>query len=168
MERLSLNTLTMAVILALVGCNGDDGKTGAAGAQGQTGEMGKGSAGQLTRIATVPLGAEVTGIFLSDEGDLFFNVQHPSDSNTAKDPLNGIAVNTGTVGVLSGVNVNALPETLAGLPVPSDEYEQQTVQSAYGQYQILGQTGSTYAGKLAKGLGHIYNCLLYTSDAADE
>lgn len=68
-----------------------------------------------------------------------------------------MAVNTGTVGVLAGVNFNKLPATLAELPVPSSEYEQQTVQSAYGQYQILGQTGSTYDGKLAKGLGHIYN-----------
>lgn len=43
---------------------------GAAGADGQLGQ----SVPVLTRIATSPRGAEVTGALLSDEGDLFFNV----------------------------------------------------------------------------------------------
>lgn len=40
---------------------------------------------------------------ISDEGDLFFNVQHPSDAN-------GDVYNRGTVGVLLGVNFNNWPE----------------------------------------------------------
>ena len=34
---------------------------------------------ELTRIATVPVGGEITGLFL-EGSDLFFNVQHPDDT----------------------------------------------------------------------------------------
>ena len=74
------------------GADGSDGVDGIAGADGAAGENGTdGQSGQstatvgLTRLATVPTGAEVTGAFLSDEGDLFFNVQHPSDANSETD-----------------------------------------------------------------------------------
>lgn len=163
---IKMSLLTSAIVLALTACNGDDGVDGVQGAAGVNGTNGingtdgvSGDAGKLVRLATVPTGAEVTGIYLTDNGDLFFNVQHPADDNTEVDSLNGKPVNTGTVGVLSGVNINQLPRTstLVDSPVPSSEKERQTVISAYGQYQILGQTGDTYSGKLAKGLGHIYN-----------
>lgn len=157
------------------GAQGVQGDTGAQGVQGETGAQGDkgldGTAGKLTRLATVPTGAEVTGIFLTKEGDLFFNAQHPSDSNAVKDDLNDKTYHTGTVGVLAGVNFNKLPKTLIDSPVPSSEEERQTVMSAYGQYQILGQTGDTYAGKLPSGLGHIYshqdNELILENDMPD-
>ncbi|NTS76463.1 DUF839 domain-containing protein [Catenovulum sp. SM1970] len=174
-KKLKLSVLATAITLALTACDGDDGATGAVGPQGAQGPQGEPAtvsdtvkavkedpsvnnpnAGKLTRLATVPTGAEVTGIFLTDEGDLFFNAQHPSDANVETDSLNNVAYNTGTVGVLAGVNFNDLPETLIESPVPSSEMERQTVISAYGQYQVLGQTGDTYDGMLAKGLGHIY------------
>ena len=146
-----------------VGETGSQGETGAQGETGSQGEAGEngldGTAGKLTRLATVPTGAEVTGIFLTKEGDLFFNAQHPSDSNAVKDDLNDKTYHTGTVGVLAGVNFNKLPKTLIDSPVPSSEEERQTVMSAYGQYQILGQTGDTYAGKLSSGLGHILSLI---------
>jgi len=99
---------------SLDGDDGVDGATGAEGPQGAPGEQGPqgesgDSVGKLTRIATVPLGAEVTGIFLTDEGDLFFNVQHPSGTNTATNSINSMPINTGTVGVLAGVNFNTNP-----------------------------------------------------------
>lgn len=145
----------------LQGPQGETGNTGEAGADGQQGEQGnqgeKGiGAGVLTRIATVPSGAEVTGIFLTEDGDLFFNAQHPASSNVETDG-NALAYNTGTVGVLEGINFNELPNHLVGLPVPSSDYERQTIQSAYGQYKVLGQTASDLGGKLPKGLGTIYN-----------
>ncbi|MFY8299834.1 alkaline phosphatase PhoX [Pseudoalteromonas sp. SS15] len=197
---LKLSALTLSVLVALSGCiDGDDGAQGAQGPQGETGQQGvqgevgetgsqgetgetgaqgeagenglDGTAGKLTRLATVPTGAEVTGIFLTKEGDLFFNAQHPSDSNVEKDDLNDKTYHTGTVGVLAGVNFNKLPKTLVDSPVPSSEKERQTVMSAYGQYQILGQTGDTYAGKLPSGLGHIYshqdNQLILENDMPD-
>ncbi|TKB51872.1 alkaline phosphatase PhoX [Ferrimonas aestuarii] len=158
--KLSLMAMTLAAVLS--GC-ADDGSDGAAGTPGQNGQNGQdgsngenGQVGKLTRIATVPLGAEVTGIFLNEEGDLFFNLQHPSSANTETDH-NDTAYNRGTVGVLTGVNFNQLPMDLVDSPVPASEKEQQTVMAAYGQYQIIGQNGDTLDGKLPKGLGVIHS-----------
>jgi secreted PhoX family phosphatase len=180
MELLHKNALYKAILLTmttsmLVACgadsdgnNGSDGVAGAPGGLGATGDLGEqGLAGlnennastsgnRLTRLATVPAGAEVTGIFLTEEGDLFFNAQHPADSNVETDG-NGVAYDTGTVGVIEGINFNNLPQTLISLPVPSSEYEKQTVQTAYGQYKVLGQSASTLGGMLENGLGTIYN-----------
>lgn len=165
-NTLKYTALALAISLGLTGCvlEGDDGEQGPAGAQGPIGEQGPTgdqgtsgkSEGKLTRIATVPDGAEVTGIFLTDEGDLFFNVQHPSGTNATTTDLNPMPINTGTVGVLSGVNFNNLPDTLIDSPVPTSQEEREMVMSAYGEYQVLGQTGDTFDGKLAAGLGHIY------------
>ncbi|MFT4777362.1 MAG: secreted PhoX family phosphatase, partial [Oleispira sp.] len=180
MELLHKNALYKAILLTmttsmLVACgadsdgnNGSDGVAGAPGGLGATGDLGEqGLTGlngndasttgnRLTRLATVPAGAEVTGIFLTEEGDLFFNAQHPADSNVETDG-NGVAYDTGTVGVIEGINFNNLPQTLISLPVPTSEYERQTVQTAYGQYKVLGQSASTLGGMLENGLGTIYN-----------
>lgn len=171
MKLLQTQALSKAIVLAMTasllaacGSESDDGENGVAGSSGAPGEIGpqgeqgeKGTgAGILTRIATVPAGAEVTGIFLTEEGDLFFNAQHPASSNIETD-ANALAYNTGTVGVLEGINFNELPNHLVSLPVPSSDYERQTIQSAYGQYKVLGQTASDLGGKLPKGLGTIYN-----------
>ncbi|MBQ4838081.1 MULTISPECIES: alkaline phosphatase PhoX [Pseudoalteromonas] len=133
------------------GVDGIDGVNGADGINGGTG---------LVRIATVPRGSEVTGIFLTEQGDLFFNAQHPSDENTAVDSFNNRPFNTGTVGVLTGVNFNKLPRNLVDAPLHATEFEEQTVVTAIGQYQILGQSGDTFndlgTNSLAGGLGVIY------------
>lgn len=174
MELLKKKSLYRAMMLAmsaslLIACGGEaddgdagaDGSAGAPGTQGPAGNDGLDGApgpgtGLLTRIATVPAGAEVTGIFLTEDGDLFFNAQHPAGSNIETDS-NAVAYNTGTVGVIEGISFNHLPKTLISLPVPKSDYERQTVQTAYGQYKVLGQTASTLNGKLEKGLGTIYN-----------
>lgn len=153
-----LSLLAGALLAVLAGCNsdGNNGINGADGAQGQPGEDGQpgtdGQVGSLTRLATVPLGAEVTGIFLTEQGDLFFNLQHPSSANVETDH-NGIPYNRGTVGALTGVNLNQLPMDLVSAPVPATAKEQETVMTAYGRYQLLGQNGDTFNGKLANGLG---------------
>lgn len=180
-QGIRYSALALAITLGLSACtlDGDDGQQGvegpqgeqgAQGAQGEPGEAGD-SVGKLTRIATVPLGAEVTGIFLTDEGDLFFNVQHPSGTNTETNSVNSMPINTGTVGVLAGVNFNNLPATLPDSPVPASDAEKQLVTSAIGQYQVLGQTGDTFDGGLEKGLGHIYtldgNTLVLENDMPD-
>jgi secreted PhoX family phosphatase len=140
----------------ITGLNGIEGAIGANGSDGQDATTTGNPIEGLTRMATVPTGAEVTGIFLTPEGDLFFNAQHPADSNIETDG-NGVAYNTGTVGVIEGINFNDLPNALINLPVPRSDYERQTVQTAYGQYKVLGQSASTLGGKLEKGLGTIYN-----------
>ena len=68
------------------------------------------------------------------------------------DEFNGRAINRGTVGVLAGVNFNQLPKNIVSSPVPESDYERQTVVSAVGQYQVLGQTGDTFADLGDKGL----------------
>jgi secreted PhoX family phosphatase len=176
--KLKLLAIAVASATMLTACGGKDGKDGANGTNGINGTDGlsfngalglpgtdgtdgadaEATTGTLTRLATVPSGAEVTGLFLTEDGDLFFNAQHPAGSNVETDN-NGVAYNTGTVGVIEGVNFNNLPDTLISTPVPSPEsnYEKQTIQTAYGQYRVIGQTGDQYDGELPEGLGHIYN-----------
>lgn len=134
------------------GTDGTSGKDGVDGTDGTDGRDGSYSVPGLVRIATVPAGAEVTGLFLSQGGDLFFNVQHPNDTNTETDNFNNTPFNTGTVGVLTGVNFNNLPSNIPSAPVPASTMEQQTVVSAIGQYQILGQTGDKFSQLGDKGL----------------
>lgn len=55
-----------------------------------------------------------------------------------------------------GVDFNNLPSTLVSSPVPESDFERETVVTAIGEYQILGQTASTLDGLLPEGLGNIY------------
>ncbi|OUR62983.1 cell surface protein [Colwellia sp. 39_35_sub15_T18] len=160
MKTFKLSALAISLAVGLSACDGDDGKDGQAGDAGIQGLVGTDGAdginGQsapiLTRLATVPTGAEVTGAFLTEEGDLFFNVQHPSDANTMTEGVNNKPYNKGTVGVLRGVNFNNLPKTIVNSPVPDTEEERQVVVSALGEYQIIGQTNDTFADLGEKGL----------------
>ncbi|WP_076416979.1 alkaline phosphatase PhoX [Colwellia sp. UCD-KL20] len=165
-KTFKLSALAISLVVGLSACDGDDGKDGQTGANGTQGLSGKDgtngndgvdgingqSAPVLTRLATVPTGAEVTGAFLTEEGDLFFNVQHPSDANTITEGVNNKPYDKGTVGVLRGVNFNNLPKTIVNSPVPDTEEERQVVVSALGEYQIIGQTNDTFADLGAKGL----------------
>ena len=138
------------------GANGNDGIDGTDGANGNDGtDAGLMTAG-LTRLATVPAGAEVTGAFVTQSGDLFFNLQHPSAANEIAD-ADGVLLNKGTVGVLKGLNINKLPKNLISSPVPKTDKERQTVMSAYGEYQVVAQAGDTFGGAIPNGLGMIYN-----------
>jgi secreted PhoX family phosphatase len=121
------------------GLDGKDGTDGAIGTDGASGENAP-TKGRLTRLATVPTGAEVTGMFMTEGGDLFFNAQHPSSSNTETDN-NPRPYNKGTVGVIEGVSFNDVPNDVQEIPVPATDFEKQTIQTAYGQYKILGQNG---------------------------
>lgn len=85
------------------------------------------AADNLTRVASVPLGAEITGMYLHD-GDLFFNVQHPADD------LPGDFAKA-TVGVVSNADFDA-----AALPVAEGDAKN-VVTTSLGDYQILFQEG---------------------------
>ncbi|PRY21743.1 hypothetical protein CLV78_10812 [Aliiruegeria haliotis] len=80
------------------------------------------------RIATVPLDAEITGLFEVGP-DLFFNTQHPNKEI-------GNAFAKASVGVISNVNWDAEP--LA--PAATDE-DKKVVRSSLGDFQILIQEG---------------------------
>jgi hypothetical protein len=102
----------------------------------------------LTRLATLPLGAEVTGLFLRGDDSLFMNVQHPADSNQAP-------FNRATVGVIEGFELGGLAAEPAGLALPASPRERQEVRTAVGSYRILAQAGDRFGGAVPEGLGAI-------------
>lgn len=150
--HLSIAAAFATSALMLVACSdGDDGaqgKPGDSGAQGQQGPAGEqGAAGDqgsdgksgivLKRLATAPLGAEFTGMYLNADGTFFLNVQHPDGGNTSADSQ-GVIFDKGTVGVIVGTDFNSLND-FAELPAPILESDKEVVLTAIGQYQTLTQ-----------------------------
>ncbi|WP_266078175.1 PhoX family protein [Haladaptatus caseinilyticus] len=88
----------------------------------------------LTRLATTVSGAEFTGLFLTDDGRLFFNVQHPW-------PDNRTPYDEGTVGALVGANMYELPREFSSVQVPKNERQKNVVRTAVGQHQPLANGG---------------------------
>ncbi|MEX1668144.1 alkaline phosphatase PhoX [Zhongshania guokunii] len=154
-----LLSVSIASILALglSACGGDDGDNGATGPQGNAGQNGApGSPGSpgapgtpgangedgnggasLKRLASAPLGAEFTGIFLNSDGVVFSNIQHPSSSNTTTD-VDGKVINKGTIGAFVGVDFNNLGN-VAAMDMPITEADKERVLSAVGNYMVLAQ-----------------------------
>lgn len=105
----------------------------------------------LTRLATIPLGAELTGLEKTANGELFFNIQHPSLSLPPEETR-------AAVGAWVGVDFNNLPSTITPVPVPDPtSAAAKTTQVAMGNYQVLGREGDDFAGGLPYGLGAIPN-----------
>lgn len=167
--RLKALVVAIATSMGLAACGGDDGSQGAQGSAGPEGPAGSdgsdgasavqgqsladlSSDGKLTRVATIPLGSELTGLEFTDEGDLFFNVQHPSDSNTEMDG-DGVVYNRASVGAL--VNIGEASTSVTDVPVPATTAEKQTVQTSVGRYQTILQEGDTLAGSPRGGFGAI-------------
>ncbi len=100
--------------------------------------------GELTRLATLPGGAEVTGLFLSDGGDLFFNAQHPSGSNPAP-------FDRATVGVIADYDFRELPVDFEPLPLPGGKGRNR-VNVAVGRYRVLARAGDVFDGEAPLGL----------------
>jgi len=122
-------TLSVCALLALIAC---DSTTLDAGAE-------RSESGRLTRFATAPLGSEVTGIVVAPNGDFFFNIQHPSDSN---DP----PFDQATIGVVTGLDMNALPHDFTRVPLPADRAAQMRVETAVGGYHIIARQGDILPG----------------------
>ena len=138
----------------LTACDGDDGKDGVNGVDGTNGVNGVDGQNavvvppaKLIRVATVPVGAEITGMFLTDNDELFFNVQHPSD-------LDGNDT-AAQVGIVTGFDWSTLDPLTADLSVPSTDEEKLSVRLVEGQYQVLGSAGDTFNGQVPFGLGSI-------------
>jgi secreted PhoX family phosphatase len=87
--------------------------------------------GDLHRFATLPAGAESTGVHIAPDGSLFFNVQHPSGRNPHP-------FNRGLVGVVEGFKVSD-EFTEVGAPEGPDA---RRVVVAGGEYTILGRVGN--------------------------
>lgn len=92
--------------------------------------------GSLKRFATVPVGAEVTGLKILEDGTIFFNVQHPS-------PRALYPYNRGVIGVVAGVKAT---DDWAEVPVPEGDAKL-TVQVPEGAtYVALGRVGEPIPG----------------------
>ena len=157
--------LAIATASLLAACGGEDGNNGSNGTDGTSGVDGtngadgaNGSDGQdltaapkMIRLATTPEGSELTGMFKTDNGEFFFNIQHPESSLPNNEGL-------AAVGAWVGVDVDTLDPRMESVAVPeAGSAEAQTTQVALGEYQVLGREGDTYAGALAFGLGGIVN-----------
>lgn len=137
----------ISAALLLTACGSDDGKDGKDGQDGVDSQLL--SSPKLTRIATVPLGAEITGIFKTDNGEVFFNVQHPDDSLPAPE-------NKAAIGVWTGLDFDNLPSHITELSVPtSGSADAKKTRVVSGSYQVLGRADDTFSGALPFGLGAI-------------
>lgn len=138
--RFKLSALAIATSLALAACGGDsDNDSG--GIQME----------RLTRIATLPLGSEATGLFLKQDGEVFTNIQHPSDANVTPD-AEGNVYRYATVGLIENTDIN---KPFKGVSVPETDEEKQIMRVATGRYNVLGQQGDAWAGAPQPGLGGI-------------
>jgi secreted PhoX family phosphatase len=84
----------------------------------------------LLRYATLPTGAEVTGVFVTQNGDLIFSVQHPS-------AMSQYPFNRGAVVIINGFKSNA---TFKSVPVPTGDAIH-TLTIAAGKYQVISRAG---------------------------
>lgn len=91
---------------------------------------------ELKRFASVPRGAEVTGLRVTADGTVFMNTQHPGAMNIHP-------YNRGTIGVVTGYKAG---RELA-LDVPTGD-DARRVMVAAGQYQVLGRVGEPLPGDL--------------------
>lgn len=148
-NQFNLKPIAIAIssALLLAACGGDDGKDGKDGQDGIDSQLQ--SSAKLTRIATVAIGAEITGIFKTDNGEVFFNVQHPDDSLPAPE-------NQAAIGIWNGLDFDNLPSNIPNLAVPaSGSAESKTTRVVSGNYQVLGRADDTFSGALPFGLGAI-------------
>lgn len=86
---------------------------------------------ELIRIASVPAKAEVTGIAVNSEGELFFNAQHPGGTGEPK------GRHSAFVGYVAGVNLDQYTGT--GIAVPIEDARNRV--HSVGDYTILATTG---------------------------
>jgi len=101
----------------------------------------------LNRFMTTIIGAEITGMFITEDGRFFFNVQHPDANLDGEDE-------PGILGAVTGVDMNQLPRDFQSVQIPEgddDDYSDdgdgvpepydQRVRTALGDYQRLATGG---------------------------
>jgi secreted PhoX family phosphatase len=102
----------------------------------------------LNRFATSIIGSEITGLFITEEGRLFFNVQHPDANLDGEDE-------PGIVGGVTGVDMTDLPRDFQSVQIPEgddDDYGDgdgepepydTKVRTALGDYQEIAVGGES-------------------------
>ena len=121
---------------------------------------GTASADGLSRVATMPAGAEVTGLTANGVGEVFLNAQHPGGSNYFKD--DGVPAQLGYI-----ANFDPATHTAADIGIAA-EADRDAVHVSAGEYVVLAKAGE----KLGDGtiLGGVYDTsgnLMYISNAPD-
>jgi len=94
--------------------------------------------GSLTRIATTALGAEVTGPFVSDDGTVFMNLQHPSRDNPQP-------YDKGGIGYFDGLTLDGSSDP-AELGAPDGQSAREKIQVSSGGWTPLAQEGDSIDG----------------------
>jgi len=174
------------VVLSLAAAAAASQVPGTAAAEAPEGHGIEQEGATLNRFATSVIGGEITGMFITEDGRFFFNVQHPdADLDGTSEP--------GSVGAVTGVDMNRLPEDFESVQIPGgddDDYGDgdgepepydTKVHTALGDYQQLavggeptddGETlGSVYApdGEFLTGqTDPDFNGYVPSSDATDE
>ncbi|NUB90755.1 DUF839 domain-containing protein [Haloterrigena sp. SYSU A121-1] len=97
--------------------------------------------GNIDRFSTTALGAEVTGPFVFETGELLYSLQAPSDDNM--EPFN-----RGGVGVFDDFRFtfNGKNDEFDELEPPRTKAEEQQVLGAAGDYRLLVQAGDPING----------------------
>jgi len=85
---------------------------------------------ELLRYATLPTDAEVTGVFVTKNGDLIFSVQHPS-------AMSAYPFNRGTVVIVNEFNTK---DSFKSVPVPTGD-AMHALTLAAGEYQVIARVG---------------------------
>ena len=85
----------------------------------------------MTRIMMLPPEAEVTGMHIDANGHFFVNAMHPDEDRYKA-----------TIGVINGIDWNALPATVPELSSSSSENDiWHGIRTSYGDYQVILQSG---------------------------
>ncbi|MCP4317235.1 MAG: DUF839 domain-containing protein [Hyphomicrobiales bacterium] len=114
----------------------------------------------LVRVATMPAGAEVTGLSTNEQGELFLNAQHPGGKNVFGD-----GIQPATVGYVHGFDASAL--TGSGMAIP-DESKHGDINLANGSYVTFGKAGETLgSGQVLGGVYDTSGKLMYVSNTPD-
>ncbi|AHF98653.1 hypothetical protein HALLA_07105 [Halostagnicola larsenii XH-48] len=97
--------------------------------------------GELKRFSTTARGAEVTGPFVFETGELLYSLQHPSEDNPEPFDWGGVGVVDDFRFTFDGNN-----DDFEELAPPRTNAEQAQVQTAGGQYRLLVRTGDEING----------------------
>lgn len=112
----------------------------------------------LTRIATMPAGAEVTGLSSNAFGELFVNAQHPGGKNDFKEGRS-----PALIGYIAGFSSSDISGPGMAMPAEGD-----TVHVAAGNYVTFAKAGDELgSGELFGGVYDSTGKLMYVSNAPD-
>ena len=118
------------------------------------------TAQDLSRVATMPAGAEVTGLSVNGMGEVFLNAQHVGGSNYLKE--DGQPATLGYFDGLDTANYSA-----GDVAIPPEE-QRSVVHVADGAYIVLAKAGEPLGdGKVLGGVYDTSGNLMYISNAPD-